>query len=210
MRTSVLVGTLALASLLVVPSCVDDLDDGGDLDLGSTEALLSSGACPPGTPAALAPAADQDLAFVLEAAGVQKYTCTAPASATGPAWTFVAPQANLLAPGGEPVGTHYAGPTWEYEDGSLAVGTKVASVTVNPAAIPWLLLAVSSHGDAPGRMMNVTAIQRLVTVGGNAPPAGCDAAHAGATIPMPYRAKYYFYRTRPNHPQSNTRCGAPS
>jgi hypothetical protein len=208
MRNFVLVGnlTLALASLFAVPSCVDGVDDGGDLDVGTTEASLWSNACPSGTPAALAPQANQDLSFVLDATGVQKYACTA--TATGAAWTFVAPYADMFTHCGEPAGIHYGGPAWEYEDGSIAFGAKVAGVTVNPTAVPWLLLSVVSHSGDSGKMDKVTAVQRLATTGGNAPATGCDVAHLGATADVPYTAKYFFYRTRTYHSQYNTRCGA--
>lgn len=167
---------------------------------------LSTHACPANVPAALAPAADQDLAFVLRASGTQNYTCN------GTAWVFVAPDA-LLYPvhsceaDDDPLVHHYAGPTWEWlDDGSTVVAAKAAGATVDTTAIPWLLLnAVSHAGD--GRMTDITSIQRLETVGGLAPSSGCDAAHAGATANVPYTAKYFFYRSRPNG-HHNVRCGA--
>jgi hypothetical protein len=211
MRSIILVGNLALASLFVAPACVDTVDaiddsEDGEPALGTTEATLSSLGCPYTTPADLAPAADQDLAFVLSATGVQKYTCAA--GTAGPVWTFVAPYADLFSYCGEHVGTHYAGPAWEYEDGSIAFGAKVAGVTVDPTAVPWLLLTVTSHTGPTGKMSNITSVQRLATTGGNAPATGCDAAHLGANISVPYTASYYFYRTRTTNQQRNTRCGA--
>ncbi|HWO23866.1 MAG TPA: DUF3455 domain-containing protein, partial [Kofleriaceae bacterium] len=110
-----LVRSFVLASLLVAPACVAGIDDGDqpggdtDDDLGVVEASLTSQSCPAGTPAVLAPSAEQTLAFVLDATGVQKYSCNA--TATGAAWTFVAPEAGLLKDGRQ-LGTHYAGPTW--------------------------------------------------------------------------------------------------
>src|SRR5262249_19584484 len=69
--------------------------------------------CPPNTPASLAPAADQDLAFTLDAIGVQIYNCT------NGAWVFSAPDAQLYKNGNfhHSVGHHFAGPMWEYQDG---------------------------------------------------------------------------------------------
>lgn len=181
---------------------------------------LSSEACPAGVPAALVPAADQHLAFALDATGVQKYTCAA--TATGYAWTFVAPDAQLFErhDDGEredPVGHHFAGPTWQYEDGSSVVAKKVAGAVVEHASIPWLLLVATSHGGATatgdegdddgGRMTPVTSIQRLSTTGGLAPATGCDAAHVGAGADVAYTATYFFYRTRADHP-NNVRCGS--
>jgi hypothetical protein len=200
-----LVRNLMLASLLVAPACVAEVDDDGYDDLGVVEASLSSQYCPAGTPAALAPSADQHLTFVLDATGVQKYSCNA--TATGAAWTFVAPEANLFKECHQ-YGTHYAGPTWEYEDGSTVIAARVAGATVDATAIPWLLLTVVSHGGPAGKMTNVTSIQRLVTGGGITPPTNCDTVDLGATIDVPYTAKYFFYRTSTNPPTWNTRCGA--
>lgn len=171
----------------------------------STADNVSVRACPDNVPAALAPSADQDLAFALRASGVQEYTCN------GTAWVFVAPDA-LLYPlhsceaDDEPLVHHYAGPTWEWlDDGSTVVAAKKAAATVDATAVPWLLLTATSHaGD--GRMTDITSIQRLDTVGGIAPATGCDAAHAGATANVPYTAEYFFYRTRTDG-QHNVRCG---
>lgn len=173
----------------------------------STADDLGTRACPANVPASLAPAADQDLAFVLRASGVQEYTCN------GSAWVFVAPDA-LLYPvhsceaDDDPLVHHYAGPTWEWlDDGSTVVAAKKAGATVDATAIPWLLLTATSHGPNDGRMTDITSIQRLETAGGNAPATGCDADHAGATANVPYTAKYFFYRSRPNG-HHNVRCGA--
>jgi hypothetical protein len=115
------------------------------------------------------------------------YTCAANGT-----WTFVAPQANLYNPnpGGELVGLHYKGPTWEWlDDGSTVVGAKLAAVTVDKTAIPWLLLGAASHAGE-GRMTRVSYVQRLDTVGGNAPAGSCSP---GATANVGYTATYYFY-----------------
>lgn len=197
----VLAGSLALA----VPACVDTVDSADELD-SAESALLLSCACPANTPAILAPATNQNLAFVLDATGVQKYTCKP--TATGAAWTLVAPVADLLK-NGAVVGTHYAGPTWESNDGSTVVGARLEGATVDATAIPWLLLSVVSHGTSSGAMSNVTAIQRLETTGGLAPSGGCSAEVLGGTVEVPYTAKYFFYRTNNLLPLLNTRCGAP-
>jgi hypothetical protein len=171
---------------------------------------IAKDACPSNVPAALAPAADQDLSFSLDATGVQIYTC-ATTAAGGYAWTFVAPDALLYHPNNdqESVGHHYAGPTWEYTDGSYVVGRKVAAAAVDSASIPWLLLVAASHGGtSDGRMSDVTSIQRLVTSGGIAPASGCDAGHVGAEADVPYTATYFFYVTRDPSKANNLRCGA--
>ena len=35
---------------------------------------------------------------------------------------------------------HFAGPTWQHQDGSSVVGQLVKPVTVDAKSIPWLLL----------------------------------------------------------------------
>lgn len=189
------------SSLLAASACATQ---DSTPEVANTEQASSHTDCPAGVPAAIVPAADQDLAFTLAAEGVQKYTCN------GTAWVFVAPVADLFRSScghhGEVVATHYAGPTWEYEDGSTVVGAKVAGATVDPTAIPWLLLTAVSHNDVDGRMSNITSIQRLDTHGGTAPATGCDAAHTGAGVDVPYTATYAFYRTRANG-HHNARCG---
>jgi len=197
----VLARSLALVSLLALPSCVDRVDE-----LDTAEAALLSCGCPAETPAVLAPPADQSLAFVLDATGVQQYVCNA--TSTGAAWTLVAPVADLLE-NGFVAGKHYAGPTWEANDGSTVIGARAQGATIDATAIPWLLLSVVGHGGTCiGRMADVTAIQRLVTAGGLAPATGCNVDLLGATADVPYTAKYFFYRTSILPSQFNTRCGA--
>lgn len=198
---AVLARSLALVSLLALPSCVDGVDE-----LAAAEVALLSGPCPAETPAVLAPAADQSLAFVLDATGVQQYVCSA--TATGAAWTFVAPVADLFS-NGFVAGTHYAGPTWEAHDGSTVIGARAQGATIDATAIAWLLLSVVDHGGTwLGAMSGVTAIQRLATTGGLAPAAGCNVDLLGATADVPYTAKYFFYRTSLLPSVLNTRCGA--
>ncbi len=162
----------------------------------STEAdtLQAADVCPAGVPAALAPAADQTIKGSYNAVGVQVYMCNG--LAAGPAWTFVAPQANLMKDDGRFAATHFIGPTWQGNDGSSVVGSKVAGAIVDPTAIPWLLLTATSHAPDDGFFDDVTSIQRLATVGGNAPASGCDASHLGAIAQVPYSAEYVFYKTK--------------
>jgi len=42
----------------------------------------------------------------------------------------------------------------------------------------------------------VTYIQRVDTVGGQAPADGCDKSRAGSEAPVDYQASYYFYVPR--------------
>jgi hypothetical protein len=42
-------------------------------------------------------------------------------------------------------------------------------------------------------MATIAWVRRFDTVGGTAPPDGCDAAHQGATVRMRYSANYGFF-----------------
>jgi Protein of unknown function (DUF3455) len=190
MKLSMRALALSLFTLPLVACAAPGVDE----SLGAADEAISDGVCPDAVPAALTPAADQTLAADFTGDGVQIYSCNA--TATGYAWVFIAPEANLLNHGGDVVGTHYAGPTWEADDGSKIVGAKVAAASSPDGAIPWLLLKVVSHGGPDGRFSDVTSVQRLETVGGTAPATGCDADHAGATARVPYTAHYVFYRTQ--------------
>jgi hypothetical protein len=201
-----------LSSFVVVLSACAVPQAGNNVpELASSREALSSDGCPASVPAALAPAADQELFRIFPAEGVQIYRCTAGASGTA-SWVFDSPDALLLANNdwddeGERriVGHHYAGPTWEYKDHSTIVGKKAAAATVDPTAIPWLLLTAASHGATTGLFTDVTTVQRLETTGGLAPAAGCDATTIGAVARVPYTATYFMYRTR-NGDNSNKQC----
>jgi uncharacterized protein DUF3455 len=149
-------------------------------------------------PAALSVPADQRLAAVVEATGVQIYDC-APAKepAVGNVWTFRAPEAELRDPGGSPFGRHYAGPTWEARDGSKVVGVvKAKENAPEPTAIPWLLLSTgATYGH--GILDHTQSIQRLKTVGGQPPTVECSSAELGREMRVPYQAEYRFYLARP-------------
>jgi hypothetical protein len=129
--------------------------------------------------------------------GTQNYTCQQ--TATGYAWTLVAPDATLVDDHGKKIMSHYAGPTWKAKDGSTVVGARVDGVTVSPTAIPWLLLRAASTTEGPhngDRLTETTYIQRINTTGGLAPSTGCDAGHLGEARNVEYTADYYFYRAR--------------
>jgi hypothetical protein len=145
-------------------------------------------------PENLEPPADSVLLFTLEARGVQIYVCEAdPDDATAFVWTFKAPQAELLNERGEVVGSHFAGPTWQGQDGSAVVGAVLERAAAPDAgAIPWLLLETKDH-EGSGAFSTITHIQRLDTAGGVAPAEGCDEAHAGEEVRAPYEATYAFF-----------------
>jgi hypothetical protein len=175
---------------LAAAGCASPVDDAEPAE-STAEAL--SAACSLEVPDAIAVPDGNKFAFSYHAEGVQIYACTA--NATGASWVFQAPQADLFGKHHHFAGTHYAGPTWESKDGSSFVGSKVAAVTVDATAIPWLLLQAVSH-DGDGRMAKVTYVQRLETVGGNAPADGCDVSHVGAIANVDYTATYAFYEAK--------------
>jgi hypothetical protein len=169
----------------------------GSLVAGSATAQSTPAA--EDVPAALAPPAGTVLLFKLGASGVQIYACEAdPDDATAFVWTFKAPEAELLNERDEPVGSHFAGPTWQGHDGSAVVGAVLERADAPEAgAIPWLLLEATEHTGS-GVFSTITHIQRLDTSGGAAPAEGCDEAHAGDEVRVPYEATYaFFYPTAP-------------
>jgi hypothetical protein len=148
----------------------------------------------PDVPAEIAVLDGHKVSLVAHATGVQIYVC-APA-AGGHAWSFVAPRATLYDDNGKPIGTHFAGPTWQARDGSAVVARVDGRADV-AGTIPWLrLAAVSTSVGADGdRLAGTTYIQRVATTGGLAAAAGeCSAATAGATAEVPYTADYYFWK----------------
>lgn len=120
------------------------------------------------------------------AEGDQIYVCD------GSSWLLSRPDAKLFADFGKQIGSHFAGPTWEYSDGSRVMAEPVATATPNPESIPWLLLKATDH-QGKGKMQRVTSIQRLSTRGGKAPATGCDAQHKGQEARSHYTALYLFY-----------------
>jgi hypothetical protein len=147
----------------------------------------------PDVPASLQVPTGNKVHFHAYAVGVQIYGWDA-ASST---WVFKAPEAVLYDSDGNIVGMHYAfaGPTrpaWESESGSLVVGARmIPGVTVDPNAIPWLLLqAVQTEG--PGIFEPTTYVQRVNTTGGKAPAAAGTVN--GQEARVSYTAEYYFYR----------------
>jgi len=126
--------------------------------------------------------------------GVQIYECKAKPEDPGKfKWSFKAPEADLTNEHGDKIGKHYAGPTWEANDGSKVVGEKKADKPApRPDAVPWLLLQATTN-EGTGTFARVTYIRRVDTEGGVAPTAGCDQVHVNTEARVDYRANYYFY-----------------
>jgi hypothetical protein len=148
---------------------------GRDIDLGSCDSLKVE--------------AGNKIATRVFARGVQIYRWN------GTAWAFVAPSAKLYAneKSNGVIGTHYAGPTWETNRGTKLVGAVAKRCPADPKSIPWLLLRVASV-EGSGLFHDATFIQRINTVGGNAPAAAGTVIGEEANIP--YTAEYVFYRAK--------------
>lgn len=136
-----------------------------------------------------APAAERVLLEV-HAKGDQIYSCKA--AGTQFIWTLKAPDAKLFDKDGKPFGKHFAGPSWEANDGSRVTGKAIANASPDPDSIPWLLINIINH-DGSGVLSPASNIQRLNTKGGKAPASGCDASHVGQEVRVPYSADYVFY-----------------
>jgi hypothetical protein len=137
------------------------------------------------------PPVTEHLILQVHAKGDQVYTCKSDAAQFG--WTLKAPDAQLFDKDGKSFGKHFAGPSWEASDGSRVTGKAVANAPSPDAdSIPWLLVSIVSH-EGSGVLSGATSIQRLNTKGGKAPASGCDSAHLGKEIRVPYSADYLFY-----------------
>jgi hypothetical protein len=131
----------------------------------------------------------ETIVLSLHAEGAQVYECKAGGDGKL-GWAFREPIATLMSDG-KTVGRHYAGPNWEYSDGSAVTGKTAGNAPgATPADIPWLKLDVVSHRGT-GVLTPATTVQRINTVGGKLDGA-CDKA--GAFRSAPYSADYVFLR----------------
>jgi hypothetical protein len=159
--------------------------------LAAASTILSFSVAAQEVPKQIQPPANEQLLLQVHAKGDQVYTCKSDAAQF--TWTLKAPDAQLFDKDGKPFGKHFAGPSWEANDGSRVTGKAVANAP-SPAAdsVPSLLVNILSH-DGSGVLSRATTIQRLNTKGGKAPASGCDASHAGQEVRVPYSADYLFY-----------------
>jgi len=159
--------------------------------LAAASAVLPYSLAAQQVPQQLQPPATEQLLLRVHAKGDQVYTCKSEAAQF--TWTLKAPDAQLFDKDGKPFGKHFAGPSWEANDGSLVTG-KTAANAPSPDAnsIPWLLVNIVGH-DGTGVLSRATTIQRLNTKGGKAPASGCDASHVGQEFRVAYSADYLFY-----------------
>jgi len=108
-------------------------------------------------------------------------------------WTLKAPDASSSTKNGKPFGKHFAGPSWEANDGSRVTGKAVANAPSPDAnSIPWLPRQ-HRHPRRHRRAFPRHNHPGLNTKGGKAPVSGCDASHVGQEVRAPYTADYLFY-----------------
>jgi hypothetical protein len=142
-------------------------------------------------PQQLQPPVGEQLVYQVHGEGDQIYTCNSDGAQFK--WSLKAPEAKLATQDGQSFGKHFAGPSWEANDGSRVMGKAVANApSPDPDSIPWLLVTVVRH-EGNGLLSRITTVQRLNTKGGKAPASGCDVAHAGQEARVPYSAEYLFY-----------------
>ena len=165
--------------------------------LAATAAISSFVTASAQIPPQLVPPVGSVEVLRLNGEGVQIYTSVEDPNHPGSyVWLFVAPAATLSNNGGHVKGHHFAGPTWQADNtGSAVKGTKIAGATVDPTAVPWLLLS-GRDWTGHGMFSSVTYIQRLYTVGGIAPAWAPPTA--GIEVEVPYTATYVFFETAGN------------
>lgn len=145
--------------------------------------LLCSTAIAQQAPVSIDVPAGATLLLEAKGDGAQIYTCT------DAKWTLKAPDAKLLDASGQPIGTHFAGPTWKLADGSEVKGKAIANQPApDGSSIPWLLIQAVA-GSGSGKFGSVAYIRRTETHGGAAPKAPCSSGE----LRVPYTAKYSFY-----------------
>jgi uncharacterized protein DUF3455 len=159
--------------------------------LAAASTALSFSVAAQEVPKQLQPPSNERLLLQVNAKGDQVYTCKSDAAQF--TWTLKAPDAQLFDKHGKPFGKHFAGPTWEANDGSRVTGKAIAnSPSPDANSTPWLLITVLSR-DGSGVLSPVTSIQRINTKGGKPDASGCDASHVGQEVRVPYSAVYRFY-----------------
>lgn len=138
------------------------------------------------------PAPGARVLATVQGRGVQIYSCAL--NQGNLRWTLQGPEATLMQADAQPIGTHAAGPSWHWNDGSAIAGNIVASTPSQQAGnVPSLLVEAFPIGNTRGFLSRVLWVRRSGATGGVAPAEGCDSAHTGTTVRVPYAATYTFY-----------------
>lgn len=143
------------------------------------------------------PPAGTSIATTVQGRGVQIYRCAAGSPQSDKVgWVLQAPEAVLVRPAdGAQMGTHSAGPSWHWQDGSAVTGNVVANTPSQGAGnIPTLLIETFPTGNTRGFLSDVIWVRRSGAQGGIAPTEGCDASHLDITARVPYTATYTFFK----------------
>jgi Protein of unknown function (DUF3455) len=152
-------------------------------------------------------------AFLLgRGVGTQNYACQPSASLGRVAWTLFTPQATLFSDLGDQLTSHFNSvnpdedgivirATWRDSQDSSTVWARATGSIPDPTgsgAIPWVRLQMAGKQVGPNggdTLAKTTFIQRLNTVGGSAPPTGCDLlTDVGRKAFVPYTADYFFFK----------------
>jgi len=178
--------------------------------IGSPQVVHANRPAAPPVPDAIQVPTGHRPFLVAHAIGTQGYVCVALGSVYQ--WSPFGPQASLYNADGQQVLTHFLSPTpysqlpaptWLHSrDSSVVWGQLLAAASdpafVVPGAIPWLLLEAAVVGDGPtggDKLLAARYVQRVNTIGGKAPTAGCTATQDIAKRALvPYEADYVFFR----------------
>ncbi len=175
-----------------------------ELQFTAENAQTATTGCEEAIPSLLDVPAGNRLSYRVYATGVQIYQVRR--STTNPnqfLWVNTAPRADLFIQQQlkNQVGTHYAGPSWEFMQGPYkgekVVASKLQGVTVDPTAVPWLLLKALDAQSSPGNQ--ISYIQRVCTTGGLAPSVIPNESNLGQVEEVPYTATYLFFEAA--HPK---------
>jgi hypothetical protein len=186
-------------------ACVTAL--GMAFTFGLPLAARAQSVTPPPVPPGLEVPAPNHAFLLGRGVGTQNYICQ-PTDALGHvAWTLFTPEATLFTDQQEQLTSHFFSPnpvegivraTWEdSDDTSIVWARAIASATVDPSAIAWVLLQTAGTQVGPtggDTLSHTTFVQRLNTKGGLAPPTGCDRLpDVGGKAFVPYTADYFFF-----------------
>lgn len=124
--------------------------------------------------------------------GVQIYSCRGSDGVFK--WALEGPDARLLDSAGRVIGRHFAGPTWQLQDGSRVQGELMASEpSPDAGSVAWLLLRAKA-GTGTGKLAAAGYVRRTETHGGAPDQAACrSSSDAGKQVRVPYSATYTFY-----------------
>jgi hypothetical protein len=167
---------------------------------------------PPPVPTDLRVEAPNEAFLLGRGVGTQNYVCQPVRSLGRVAWTLFTPEATLFSDQDEQLITHFSSPnpdeggsivrvSWQDSRDTSAVWAKAIAIVDDPngtGAIPWVKLQTVGKQVGPtggNTLSRTTFIQRLNTVGGSAPPTGCDIpTDVGHRAFAPYTADYFFYK----------------